>query len=200
MYPDRDSKWRAILEHVGQRHGLGQPVLIGTRTTSDAADFSRLLAAAQLPHQLLDAGEPGQAAAKLAGAGAPGSITVATHRDGLGADIALGQQARELGGLHVILSERYDAAYIDRQFSQRCARRGEPGSVVAMVSLDDELARKFLPPSLRKLLLKLGLRGAARVLRLAQLRQEQEHARARRRQLRMDQQVDQLLAFSGRRQ
>ena len=77
---------------------------------------------------------------------------------------------------------------------------GEPGSVVAMLSLEDELAGKFLPQSLRRLLVKFGLLGAAKLLRLAQLRQQQIQARARRDALGADRQIEELLAFSGRKQ
>jgi preprotein translocase subunit SecA len=198
VFPDRASKWQAILERIIQRQGRGQPVLVGTRSRADSEHLSALLTSAGIVHQVLDAQQPTQAAAKLAGAGAPGSVTIAGYRDGLGTDIAMGERARELGGLHIILSERFDTAHMDRQFAQRCARRGNPGSVAAMLSLEDELAVKFLSPAMRKLAPKLGQRAAASMLRLAQARQEQERAIQRRGLERMDRQLEDLLAFSGR--
>jgi preprotein translocase subunit SecA len=200
VFHDRVSKWQAILRQVLDRHHAGQPVLVGTRNKADAEHLSLLFTSAGVIHGILDAAHPSQSAAVQAGAGAPGSVTIATYKDGLGTDIALGDRARELGGMHVILSEHNDAAYIDRQFSQRCGRRGDPGSVVAMLSLEDELACKYLAPGVRERLKKSGQRVVAALLRFAQFRQEQNQAFARRNVLRADRHFDELLAFSGRKQ
>jgi preprotein translocase subunit SecA len=198
VFPDADSKWQAIVEAVRERHLRRQPVLIGLRSAEAAEELGDLLGKAKIGHQILDAGKPSEAASKLAGAGAPGSVTLAMHRDGLGTEISLGEAALSLGGLHIILSEHLDGAYLDLQFSQRCARRGEPGSVAPMLSLDDELAVKFLPESVRALFRRSKLPGDATLLSLAQLRQEATLSRARRQLLHSDRQTDELLAFSGR--
>jgi preprotein translocase subunit SecA len=198
VFPDTASKWRNIVKDVKERHQQGQPVLVGVRSATAAEQLSDLLRDADISHQVLDAEKPSEAASKLAGAGAPGSVTLAMHQDGLGTEISLGKDALKRGGLHVILSEHLDGSYLDLQFSQRCARRGEAGSVAPMLSLEDELAVKFLPDSLRSLFKRLQLPGAAKLLRLAQLRQEATLSRSRRQLLHSDRQSDELLAFSGR--
>ena len=85
-------------------------------------------------------------------AGTPKRVTVATNMAGRGTDIGLAAGVKELGGLHVIATERHDAGRIDRQLFGRCARQGDPGSIEFIVSLDDELCREFYPKAvLRKL-------------------------------------------------
>src|SRR5271169_3113385 len=54
----------------------------------------------------------------------------------------------EAGGLHVILTEFHESARIDRQLFGRCARQGNPGSIEAIVSLEDELFLRFVGPRL----------------------------------------------------
>ncbi len=78
----------------------------------------------------------------IAEAGKMGRITVATNMAGRGTDIRLGAGVAELGGLHVIATERFDARRIDRQLFGRCARQGDPGSVQAFICLEDELVEK----------------------------------------------------------
>ncbi len=53
------------------------------------------------------------------------------------------ERVRELGGLHVIGSERHEARRIDNQLRGRAARQGDPGSSRFYLSLEDELMRLF---------------------------------------------------------
>lgn len=210
-YPDRlygtaEAKWRAVVERVAAIHRSGRPVLVGTRSVEASEHLSRLLTAAGLPYQVLNARQDREEAAVIAQAGERGRITVATNMAGRGTDIRLGPGVAELGGLHVIATERHDAGRIDRQLFGRCGRQGDPGSYEAMVSLEDDLVNVYAGPVARFL---RGLAGRWRggavprrlgtlVLRSAQRRAERLHSRARRMLLKLDEQLDSLLAFSGR--
>jgi preprotein translocase subunit SecA len=107
----------------------------------------------------------------------------------------------ERGGLHVLAAVRNEARRVDRQLFGRCGRQGDPGSFEAMLSLEDELLKKYLP----RTLLVVVQRSAhwrvpvpwQRVMRLTQLRVERHHARQRHNLVRLDQQLKETLAFSG---
>ena len=124
---------------------------------------------------------------------------------GRGTDIKLGPGVVELGGLHVIATERHEAGRIDRQLFGRCGRQGDPGSYEAIVSLEDELVRSFMARPVQHLavgLAQLPSRAAGRLAGLAvqraQRTAERRHSRARRDLLRYDEQLESTLAFSGR--
>lgn len=152
ILPDRvfafaDGKWNAVIEEVHQVHQTGRPILIGTRSVQASEYLSGLLTAKGLSHQVLNAVRQDQEAQIIAGAGQKGRITVATNMAGRGTDIRLGSGVEDLGGLHVIATERHEARRIDRQLFGRCARQGDPGSARAYISLDDELMRRHPSPS-----------------------------------------------------
>jgi preprotein translocase subunit SecA len=125
---------------------------------------------------------------------------------GRGADIVAEASVNARGGLHVILSERHEAVRIDRQLEGRTGRHGAPGSYEYILSLDDailEMAPMGWPTHLARSVLDAGdgpwrQRLAGRVLRLAQRRAERLHARMRRQVLRADDDLEDMLAFSGR--
>jgi len=128
---------------------------------------------------------------------------VATNMAGRGTDIRLGPGVAELGGLHVIASERHEAGRIDRQLFGRCGRQGDPGASEAFVSLDDELVTVYVWKPLRWLAeLTSGTffgKWLGRVLfGRAQRGAERLHARMRHNLLKMDEQLSESLAFSGR--
>ncbi len=103
------------------------PVLIGTRSIEKSEKLSALLTAANIEHQVLNAKNHEIEAQIVAQAGQPGRVTVATNMAGRGTDIKLGDGVAELGGLHVIGTERHESRRIDRQLAGRCARQGDPG-------------------------------------------------------------------------
>jgi preprotein translocase subunit SecA len=204
VFASADDKWAAIVARVAQVHASGQPVLLGTRSVAASEHASRLLAGAGLAHQILNAKQDRAEADIVACAGQPGRITIATNMAGRGTDIVLSGGAAELGGLYVILSERYDSQRIDRQLAGRCARQGDPGAVEAILSLDDALLsarsrhyRKALAASLANMGPELGRRCASLAIRLAQKRAERATSRARMEMLKLDQQTGKSLAFSG---
>ncbi len=127
-----EEKWQRIVARVASLHETGVPVLIGTRSVASSAHASALLTSAGLPHCVLNATQDKDEAEIVAKAGLIGRITVATNLAGRGTDIHLGDGVEELGGLHVIMTERHDARRIDLQLAGRAGRQGEPGSFEAI--------------------------------------------------------------------
>lgn len=199
MFPTAEEKWRAVVGAVRSRHQRGQPVLVGTRSVAASELLSRLLADEGLPHELLNARQDKEEAEIVARAGEPGRITVATNMAGRGTDIRLAPGVAELGGLHVIATELHEARRIDRQLFGRCGRQGDPGSFEALVSVEDELPKVHLG-AVATWAARARLPAAAlgRLVRLAQRQAEATHSRARRELLSADDQLGDLLAFSGR--
>jgi preprotein translocase subunit SecA len=164
--------------------------------------LGELLDRAGVPAVVLNARQDANEAEIVSGAGETGRVTVATNMAGRGTDIALGDGVRELGGLHVIATERHESRRIDRQLFGRAGRQGDPGSGEAIVSLDDEIAgyaprwmwltARFARPDG-----SLPLWIARWAIGRAQRSAERTHARARRDLLRFDEQLDTTLAFSG---
>jgi len=135
--------------------------------------------------------------------GRAGRITVATNMAGRGTDIRPEPEVLERGGLHVILTEFHEGPRIDRQLFGRCARQGEPGTVEAMVSLEDELSQRFAP-ALRELRLKAAPAGGGvprwllkfLVLRVQQ-KAERHNRRIRLETLKQDRKLQTMLGFAG---
>jgi preprotein translocase subunit SecA len=205
--PDRvvageQEKWRAILARVAELHARGAPVLIGTRSVSASERASAELEAAGLAHTVLNATQDSREADIIAQAGERGRITIATNMAGRGTDIHLGAGAADLGGLHVIMTERHDARRIDDQLAGRSGRQGEPGCFQAILSLEDPLMDFDTGPILSRIakpaMRLAGDRVGRAILRLAQRRAEWLHARMRADLLRSDRSQSKTLAFSGR--
>ncbi len=158
-----------------------------------------------LPHQVLNAKNDGEEAQIVERAGEWGTITIATNMAGRGTDIKLGPGVAELGGLHVILTERHEAGRIDRQLAGRCARQGDPGSCEAILSLEDPILegkRGGIAAWMAKRLFRPGsylwtLAAKTAILR-AQKKMERIHARMRHELLRMDERIGSQLSFSGK--
>ncbi len=142
-YVTAEEKWAAIVDTLRGLQAEGRPVLVGTRSVSASEHLSELLTAAGLAHQVLNARQDQEEAEVIARAGERGRITVATNMAGRGTDIRLAPGVVELGGLHVLATERHDAGRIDRQLFGRCGRQGDPGSFQVVVSLEDEIIHEF---------------------------------------------------------
>jgi len=159
VMPDRvftmaAAKWEAVVAEIDAVHRTGRPILVGTGGIRESEYLSDQLTASGLSHQLLNAVQQASEAQIIAEAGQMGRITVSTNMAGRGTDIRLGAGVAELGGLHVIATERFDARRIDRQLFGRCSRQGDPGSAQAFISLEDELIQKhtrMIAIALRKL-------------------------------------------------
>jgi preprotein translocase subunit SecA len=191
IYAGQAEKWKAVVQRIDEIHKLSRPILVGTRSVEASEHLSRLLTARGLPHLLLNARQDADEAMIIARAGERGRITVATNMAGRGTDIQLETGIAELGGLHVIATELHDARRIDRQLFGRCGRQGDPGTCEAIVSLEDELAQVYSRGAFAHAGRHLSLRAAQRSA-------ERLHFRMRRDLLKMDEQMDSALAFSGR--
>jgi len=206
IYATAEKKWNAVMERVTEFHATGRPILVGTRSVEASEHLEGLMTAAGLPHRVLNARQDKEEAEIVADAGQRGRITVATNMAGRGTDIRLGEGVAELGGLHVIATERHEAGRIDRQLFGRCGRQGDPGSGEAILSLEDELIEVYTGRITRRLVKAiLGKPGgltarwiARGLFRRGQRSAEEQHARMRHDLLKMDEQMGQSLAFSGR--
>jgi len=194
-----EEKWKTVAQQVAQRQTRGQPVLVGTRSVQASEALSRQLIRHGLAHEVLNARQDADEAAVVAGAGQRAAVTVATNMAGRGTDITLGEGVEALGGLCVLLTEYHESPRIDRQLLGRCARQGQPGECMAIVSLDDDLFAQHGGPTMRWLrtLVRPPIYWVTRARRAAQDRAERMHARTRQDATRRDRQLEQSMGFSG---
>ncbi|OQA28723.1 MAG: preprotein translocase subunit SecA [Chloroflexi bacterium ADurb.Bin344] len=157
IYKTESGKYAAVVEDVKVCNEKGQPVLIGTVSVEKNEHVSKLLKKAGIKHEILNAKNHEREAKIIAKAGLKGAITVATNMAGRGTDIRLGEGVREVGGLHVIGTERHEARRIDNQLRGRAGRQGDPGSSQFYVSLDDDLMRIFGGERIKLMMDRLGL-------------------------------------------
>jgi preprotein translocase subunit SecA len=197
-----EEKWRVIVARVASLHERGVPILIGTRSVASSERASAELHAAGLPHTVLNATQDRREAEIVAEAGERGRITVATNMAGRGTDIHLADGVGDLGGLHVIMTERHDARRIDLQLAGRAGRQGDPGSFEAILSLEDALMDTDSGVALSGIAKAanrfLGDWAGREASNYAQRRAERLHARMRADLLRSDQWQMKTLAFSGK--
>ena len=209
VLPDRffateAEKLDAVVSEIARLHATGQPVLVGTRNVAASDRLGRLLEARHLPFALLNATRLREEASIISLAGERGRITIATNMAGRGTDIKLSPGVTELGGLHVIATERHESGRIDRQLFGRAARQGDPGSAQAFLSLEDELFRKFLPKALLGFIRRMHPNPAGgspallrHALRRAQRTAERQAQQQRESVLRADLWLDEALSFAG---
>ncbi|MFN2542667.1 MAG: preprotein translocase subunit SecA [Chthoniobacterales bacterium] len=143
IYKTRREKYSSVIAEIRDCHTRQQPVLVGTVSVEASELLSRMLKREKIPHNVLNAKFHMQEAEIVARAGQPGTVTISTNMAGRGTDIKLGAGVPDLGGLHVIGTERHEARRIDRQLRGRCARQGDPGSSRFYVSFEDDLMRNF---------------------------------------------------------
>jgi preprotein translocase subunit SecA len=204
IFSTRHEKWAAIVARITELHGQNRPILIGTRTVAASEELAAQVRAAGLDFQMLSAKQDAEEARVISQAGRPGSITIATNMAGRGTDILLASGVRELGGLHVIISEYHEAARIDRQLAGRCGRQGDPGSYEGLLCLEDFLFEgKWGDPVTRLIRFMVSLSGTPQLptrwlLRRMQHKVEKYHARIRRDLFRKDQAQGSLMSFAGR--
>lgn len=176
-------KWNAIAEEIAEVHLTGRPILIGTRSIDKSEILSDILDKRGIVHDVLNARQLAREADIVAAAGEVGKITVATNMAGRGTDIQLTENAKELGGLHVICSEFHESARIDRQLIGRCGRQGDPGSFRIFMSLEDDIIQTAHGPKVASRLKQMGnsqsLNHFPRLFKRAQAKIEQLHFRSR---------------------
>jgi len=205
LFVNADDKWAGIIDTVRKLHEQQRPVLVGTRSVADSEHLDRLLTAAGLPHQVLNARQDQEEAQIIAQAGQPGRITVATNMAGRGTDIRLAPGVAGAGGLYVLATSRHEARRIDRQLSGRGGRQGDPGSFQTIMSLEDDLIKEYFGESLSGFFSRWGkcekslpLWLCKPIVGFAQSAAERHHSRIRRELLKLDDNLGDMLAFSGR--
>jgi preprotein translocase subunit SecA len=157
VYKTKREKFQAVVREIKELHAAGRPILVGTVSVESSEMLSRMLKKEGLVHSVLNAKYHQQEAEIVARAGARGAITIATNMAGRGTDIKLGPGVTEVGGLHVLGTERHEARRIDRQLRGRCSRQGDPGSSHFFISLEDDLMRLFGSDKIVKYMERLGL-------------------------------------------
>jgi len=156
VYKTSAAKYAAVVKEIEEKHKKGQPVLVGTISIERSEELSRMLKKIGIPHQVLNAKYHEQEAEIIKNAGQRGAVTIATNMAGRGTDIVLGEGVAELGGLHVIGTERHESRRIDNQLRGRSGRQGDPGSSRFYVSLEDDLMRLFGSERISGLMERLG--------------------------------------------
>ena len=168
VYKTPKAKFTAIATEVSEIVETGRPVLIGTTSIEKNEMLSGILKKKGIKHQVLNAKNHQREAEIISLAGKKDTVTLATNIAGRGVDIILGGPAPtdklglpitkgkeydkwkkehdeviELGGLHVVGTERHEARRIDNQLRGRAGRQGDPGSSKFYISLEDEIMRLF---------------------------------------------------------
>ncbi len=152
IYKNLEVKFKATVEEIKKRNEKGQPLLVGTVSIENNEYLGKLLDREGIPHHILNAKNHEKEGEIIAQAGKKGAVTIATNMAGRGVDIILGgnppdpeeqKEVKDLGGLHVIGTERHEARRIDNQLRGRAGRQGDPGSSQFFVSLEDDLMRVF---------------------------------------------------------
>ena len=169
IYKDEDSKFKAIANEIEKLNKEGKPVLVGTVSIEKSELLDDLLMRRGVRHEVLNAKYHEREAEIIKQAGSVGAVTVATNMAGRGVDIILGgkppqredfrdenefsrkydewklehDRVVDLGGLHVVGTERHEARRIDNQLRGRAGRQGDPGASQFFVSLEDDIVKRF---------------------------------------------------------
>ncbi|HIU18040.1 MAG TPA: preprotein translocase subunit SecA [Candidatus Avidesulfovibrio excrementigallinarum] len=183
IYRTRREKFNAIVAAIEELHKRGQPVLVGTISIETSELISQMLRQKGVPHNVLNAKHHAQEAEIVAQAGQVGKVTIATNMAGRGTDIVLGEGVKELGGLHILGTERHESRRIDNQLRGRSGRQGDPGSSRFYLSLEDDLMRLFGSDRLSGLMQRMGMeegepienKMVSRAIESAQKRVEGHH-------------------------
>ncbi|MGE4292763.1 MAG: preprotein translocase subunit SecA [Desulfovibrio sp.] len=157
IFRTQEEKYAAIVEEIADKHKKGQPCLVGTVSIEKSEMLSGLLKKSRVPHSVLNAKNHEQEAEIVAEAGHAGKVTIATNMAGRGTDIKLGEGVTELGGLHIIGTERHESRRIDNQLRGRSGRQGDPGSSRFYLALDDDLMRLFGSDRISGIMERIGM-------------------------------------------
>ncbi|WP_433944309.1 preprotein translocase subunit SecA [Paenibacillus sp. SN-8-1] len=156
VYKSEAGKFKAVVEEIVKRHATNQPVLVGTVSIENSELLHEMLKRKGVPHKVLNAKYHAEEAEIISRAGEPGSVTIATNMAGRGTDIILGNGVSEIGGLHIIGTERHESRRIDNQLRGRAGRQGDPGSTQFYLSLGDDLMKRFGADNVLAMMDRLG--------------------------------------------
>jgi preprotein translocase subunit SecA len=157
IYKTRKEKFNAVIEEIEELNRQGQPVLVGTISIDVSEQVSKNLKKKGIKHEVLNAKNHEKEAEIIAMAGQSGAVTISTNMAGRGTDIVLGEGVTEIGGLHIIGTERHESRRIDNQLRGRSGRQGDPGSSRFFLSLEDDLLRIFGGERITGIMDKLGM-------------------------------------------
>jgi preprotein translocase subunit SecA len=157
IYRTEKEKFQSVHEEIRFLHEASRPVLVGTVSIEKSERLSDILNRHGIPHNVLNAKHHEREAQIIAEAGQPGKVTIATNMAGRGVDIKLGEGVVEVGGLHIIGTERHESRRVDNQLRGRAGRQGDPGSSRFFLSLEDDLLRIFGSDRISPLMEKLGM-------------------------------------------
>ncbi len=157
IYRTEREKFEAVGNEVAELHKKGQPVLVGTVSIEKSEALSSLLRRRNVLHNVLNAKYHEMEAEIIKQAGQKSAVTIATNMAGRGTDIVLGEGVKDLGGLHVIGTERHEARRIDNQLRGRSGRQGDAGSSRFYLAMEDDLMRIFGSDRIAGFMQKMGL-------------------------------------------
>ena len=157
IYKTKKEKYNAAMDEIVNLHKKGRPVLVGTVSIDVSEDFSKKLKKRGIKHTILNAKNHEKEAEIISMAGQKGSVTISTNMAGRGTDIVLGESIADLGGLHIIGTERHESRRIDNQLRGRSGRQGDPGSSRFYLALEDDLLRIFGGDRITTVMEKLGM-------------------------------------------
>ena len=157
IYKTEREKFNAVLQEITELYEKGQPVLVGTISIEKSEVLSKMLKRAGIPHSVLNAKHHQREAEIIAEAGRKKTVTISTNMAGRGTDIVLGDGVVELGGLHILGTERHESRRIDNQLRGRSGRQGDPGTSRFYLSLEDDLLRIFGADRISSIMGRLGM-------------------------------------------
>jgi preprotein translocase subunit SecA len=157
IYKTEVEKFKAVVEEIRALQATGQPALVGTISIEQSEKLSTMLSRAKIKHEVLNAKQHEREAEIVAMAGQKNRVTISTNMAGRGTDIVLGDGVKELGGLHIIGTERHESRRVDNQLRGRAGRQGDPGSSRFYLSLEDDLLRIFGGERMSSIMERLGM-------------------------------------------
>jgi len=157
IYKTEHEKFKAVVEEIKELNQRGQPVLVGTISIDKSEQLSGMLSKSKIKHDVLNAKNHEREAEIVANAGQRGHVTISTNMAGRGTDIVLGEGVKELGGLHILGTERHESRRIDNQLRGRSGRQGDEGSSRFYMSLEDDLLRVFGGERISSVMERLGM-------------------------------------------
>ena len=157
IYRTEKEKFEAVISEIRELNERGQPVLVGTISIEKSELLSKYLKKHGIVHNVLNAKHHEREAEIISKAGQKRAVTIATNMAGRGTDIVLGDGIADLGGLHILGTERHESRRIDNQLRGRSGRQGDMGSSRFYLSLEDDLMRIFGSDKISGIMEKLGM-------------------------------------------
>jgi preprotein translocase subunit SecA len=157
VFRTKAGKFQSVVQEIKGMYEEGRPVLVGTASVDNSEYLSDLLNKEGIPHEVLNAKQHQKEAMIVAKAGQKGMVTISTNMAGRGTDIALGEGVVDLGGLHVLGTERHESRRIDNQLRGRSGRQGDPGSSRFYTSFEDDLMRIFGGDTMGSIMERVGM-------------------------------------------